>query len=160
TITLETAPAGSRDSSERKAAPARRRRTALVAVAAGLLLAVGLTIAYFATRQQNHQTAENDNPPVENSPPPVADKTGLKPTDEFFAALKRANIPPHLLALAGGGDPDQAPPELVAVLGDGRFVLPNGGIRDWMAHSPDGKLLAVPCGYDVALFDALTGALV
>jgi hypothetical protein len=43
--------------------------------------------------------------------------------------LRREDIPPALLALAGGGDPAQAPCELVAVLGDGRFLRP--------PHRPD-----------------------
>ena len=73
---------------------------------------------------------------------------------------KRDDIRPELLALAGGGDPAQAPPELVAVLGDGRFVLPGEGLTSWMAQSPDGKLLAVPRGSNVVLFDAGTGAVV
>jgi WD40 repeat protein len=81
-------------------------------------------------------------------------------TDKFFDAPRREDIPRSLLALAGGSDPDQAPPELVAMLGDSAFVLPNGGQKNWMAQSPDGKLLAVPCGSDVALYDAHTGALV
>ncbi len=73
---------------------------------------------------------------------------------------KRDDIRPDLLALAGGGNPVQAPPELVAVLGDGRFVLPGEGLTSWMAPSPDGKLLAVPRGSNVVLFDAGTGAVV
>jgi WD40 repeat protein len=71
--------------------------------------------------------------------------------------LRRDDIPPHLLALAGGGDPAQAPPELDAVLGDGRFLLPRAGQTAWLDQSPDGKLLAVPLDEDVALFEALTG---
>src|SRR5262249_27820357 len=72
---------------------------------------------------------------------------------------KRAHLPPELVALAGGGDPAQAPPELVAVLGDGRFRLPGPGPASWMAQSGDGKVLAVPCGNLVVLFDARTGVL-
>jgi WD40 repeat protein len=71
--------------------------------------------------------------------------------------LHRENIPPHLLALAGGGDPKRAPPELAAVLGDGRFLLPRVGATAWMDQSPDGKLLAVPLDEDVVLFEARTG---
>jgi WD40 repeat protein/tRNA A-37 threonylcarbamoyl transferase component Bud32 len=71
--------------------------------------------------------------------------------------LRRDAIPPRLLALAGGGDPAQAPPELAAVLGDGRFLLPHAGGTAWMDQSPDGKLLAVPLVEDVVLFEAPTG---
>jgi len=67
--------------------------------------------------------------------------------------LRRADVPPHLLALAGG---DAAPAELVAVLGDGRFLLPRVGETSWMEQSPDGTLLAVPLDGDVVLFDMAT----
>ncbi len=72
--------------------------------------------------------------------------------------LRREEIPPALLALAGGGDPAQAPPELAAVLGDGRFLLPRAGQTSWMEQSPDGQVLAVPLDEDVALFEAASGA--
>ncbi len=73
-------------------------------------------------------------------------------------ALRRGDIPPLVLALAGGGDPAQAPPELVAVLGDGRFLMPRVGQVAWMEQSPDGRLLAVPLDEDVILFDVATAA--
>jgi WD40 repeat protein len=62
-----------------------------------------------------------------------------------------------LLALAGGGDPVQAPPELAAVLGDGRFLLPRVGQTSWMEQSPDSQVLAVPLDEDVVFFAAATG---
>jgi WD40 repeat protein/tRNA A-37 threonylcarbamoyl transferase component Bud32 len=71
--------------------------------------------------------------------------------------LRRDDIPPTLLALAGGGDPAQAPRELAAVLGDGRFLLPRIGQTAWMEQSPDGKLLALPLDEDVILFEVSTG---
>jgi hypothetical protein len=72
--------------------------------------------------------------------------------------LRREDIPPLLLDLAGGGDPAQAPPELAAVLGDGRFLLPRvGGIGGWMDQSPDEKILAVPHEEDLVLFEVPTG---
>jgi hypothetical protein len=71
--------------------------------------------------------------------------------------LRCEAIPPMLLALAGGGDSDQAPPELAAVLGDGRFLLPRVGPIAWMQQSPDEKILAVPNGEDLVLFDVPTG---
>jgi WD40 repeat protein len=71
--------------------------------------------------------------------------------------LRREDIPPMLLALAGGGDPAQAPRELVAVLGDGQFLFPRIGRPSWPAQSPDGKVLAVPLDEDVVLFDARAG---
>jgi WD40 repeat protein/tRNA A-37 threonylcarbamoyl transferase component Bud32 len=71
--------------------------------------------------------------------------------------LRRENIPPMLLALAGSGDPAQAPVELVAVLGDGRFRFPRAGSQSWMEQSLDGKVLAVPLDEDVVLFATPTG---
>ena len=154
-------PSRSPGAPEQRTAPARRGRKALaVAAAALLLLAAGIPIAYFATRPPEGQQPDHGQPLVRKHSPQADDKKDLKQADAFFAALKPENIHPNLIALAGGGNPDQAPPELVAILGDDRFVLPNGGLRCWMAHSTDGKLLAVPCGNDVALFDAQTGALV
>jgi hypothetical protein len=46
--------------------------------------------------------------------------------------LRRESIPPLMLALAGGGNPAKAPPELAAVLGDGRFLFPRVGGISWM----------------------------
>jgi WD40 repeat protein len=71
--------------------------------------------------------------------------------------LRCEDIPPTLRALAGGGDPAQAPPELAAVLGDGRYLLPRIGQTAWMEQSPDGKLLAVPLDEDVVLFESPAG---
>jgi WD40 repeat protein/tRNA A-37 threonylcarbamoyl transferase component Bud32 len=72
--------------------------------------------------------------------------------------LRRENISPMLLNQAGGGDPAKAPAELVAVLGDGRYLLPRLGETAWMEQSPDGKLLAVPLDEDVVLFETPTGS--
>src|SRR5262249_60352878 len=50
-----------------------------------------------------------------------------------------------------------APPELVAVLDRTHFAVPRRDSTHWMTLSPDGRLLAVPNGYDIILFDARTG---
>jgi WD40 repeat protein/serine/threonine protein kinase len=71
--------------------------------------------------------------------------------------LRREAIPPALLALAGGGDPTKAPPELAAVLGDGQLLLPRVGQLSWMTPSSDGRVLAVPLDEDVVLFEVSTG---
>jgi hypothetical protein len=71
--------------------------------------------------------------------------------------LRREDIPPRLLALAGGGDPAKAPPELAAVPGDRRYRLPRPGPLSWMEQSPDGKVLTVPIDEDVVLFATPAG---
>jgi WD40 repeat protein len=71
----------------------------------------------------------------------------------------RKDVAPHLLALAGGGDLDRAPRELVALLGDGRFPLTGDRIGG-MATSPDGRLLAAPCVGRLFLFRTKNGQLV
>jgi WD40 repeat protein len=56
--------------------------------------------------------------------------------------------------------PEDAPPELLAVLGDpARFPLPERAEAHWMAQSGDGRLLAVPCGHNILLFEIHTGTL-
>jgi WD40 repeat protein/serine/threonine protein kinase len=82
-------------------------------------------------------------------------REGRRPAESLD--LRRDDISPRLLALAGGGDPAQAPRELAAVLGDGRFLLPRVGRTAWMEQSPDGKVLAVPLDENVILFEAPTG---
>jgi WD40 repeat protein len=94
--------------------------------------------------------------PVPQLPSPAELARRVVPAD----ALKRANIPPGVLSQAGGGDPEQAPPELVAVLGEeDRFRLPLAGLAYGPALSPDGTILAVPGQGGAALFDARSGTL-
>jgi WD40 repeat protein/tRNA A-37 threonylcarbamoyl transferase component Bud32 len=90
--------------------------------------------------------------PKEGGDPPHGKNGPVEPLE-----LRREAIPPRLLALAGGGDPAQAPPELAAVLGDGRFLLPRVGSIGWMQQSPDEKILAVPLEEDLVLFEVPTG---
>jgi WD40 repeat protein len=105
---------------------------------------------------------------VTTGPKGVAvEKTGPPrlPTTEELAGrpnaadiLKPADVPEVARAYVGGGDPRKAPPELVAVLGDTRFRVPER--RGPVAFSPDGKLLAVAsAGKVVRFFDAHTGRL-
>jgi WD40 repeat protein/serine/threonine protein kinase len=70
--------------------------------------------------------------------------------------LKQKDIPQAALAWPGGGDPGQAPLELVGILGDGRFRT--FGVTCFPAWSPDHQLLAVPAGDAVFVFDSKTGA--
>src|SRR5215475_11524973 len=57
--------------------------------------------------------------------------------------------------------PEDAPPELVAVLGDpARFTLPQtAAVSHRMAQTGDGRLLAVPCASNILLFESGTGRL-
>jgi WD40 repeat protein/serine/threonine protein kinase len=56
--------------------------------------------------------------------------------------------------------PADAPPEVLAVLGDrGRFPLPPRKSTHWMDQTSDGRLLAVPWWNTILLFDTHTGAL-
>src|SRR5262249_34838641 len=71
--------------------------------------------------------------------------------------LSHADVP-ELARASVGGDPKKAPPELAAVLGDTRFRCP--GKYGPLAHSPDGKLLAVAsAGRVIRILDTQTGRL-
>ncbi|HVX59020.1 MAG TPA: family 16 glycoside hydrolase, partial [Pirellulales bacterium] len=72
---------------------------------------------------------------------PAAPEPGLIPSPSAaLAALRREQIPPSALAFAGNGDPQQAPPSLVAVLGEPEMI--QGGNIPSLAFSPDGRWLA------------------
>jgi WD40 repeat protein/serine/threonine protein kinase len=120
-----------------------RNRRLVMAVVAALALILVAVCAYVVWRKP--QTSDN------------------QPKDESLLRcenldLRREEIPPNLLTLAGGGDPAQAPQELAAVLGDGRFLFPRYGATSWFDQSADGKVLAVPVDGDVVLFDTHSGA--
>jgi WD40 repeat protein/serine/threonine protein kinase len=56
--------------------------------------------------------------------------------------------------------PSQAPPAVVAVLGElPRFSTPGRTHAHWMAQTADGRLLAVPFNDKIQIFEANTGAL-
>jgi WD40 repeat protein len=71
-------------------------------------------------------------------------------------ALKREDIPEELLKKAGGGDPEKAPPELVAVLWgkDGQSKQVRA-----VAISPDGKTLAADNFQTINLWNVADGSL-
>jgi WD40 repeat protein len=104
-----------------------RRRPAQVTAAAALLLAaLGLTA----------WTVITINTPVPH-PPQV--EPPLSP-DSPLDALRRDRIPAEELAAVGGGDPQKAPAELVAILGNSR--LKHWEAVSCVAFAPGGKILA------------------
>jgi WD40 repeat protein len=82
-----------------------------------------------------------------------------------LAELAKLRSPLDDLKREARGLPEDAPPELLAVLGDPeRFPLPTQTppqlkASHWMAQTDDGRLLAVPWWNTILLFDAHTGAL-
>jgi WD40 repeat protein/tRNA A-37 threonylcarbamoyl transferase component Bud32 len=130
----------------------RRRRLVLLACLLAVLVALAALAAWLKPWQYLVQDGEYDS---NGQPGSAPHRGGRRPAGPL--ELRREDIPPRLLALAGGGDPARAPPELAAVLGDGRFLLPRADSINWMAQSPDGKVLAVPLYEDVVLFAAPTG---
>jgi WD40 repeat protein/tRNA A-37 threonylcarbamoyl transferase component Bud32 len=125
----------------------RRLWLVLALGVAGLLVALAALAAWLKPWRP---------PAPERRPGDTAPRQVSRPAESL--ELRREDIPPPLLALAGGGDPAQALPELAAVLGDGRFLLPHAGPTAWIDQSPDGRVLAVPLEEDVVLFEAPTGA--
>jgi WD40 repeat protein/formylglycine-generating enzyme required for sulfatase activity/tetratricopeptide (TPR) repeat protein len=65
-----------------------------------------------------------------------------------------------LLKPATSGEPARVPPEVFAIRGDARFLLPKAGRSSWMATDRGGKFLAIPVEDVVAIFDTRTGELV
>ena len=129
-----------------------RRYLGVVVCLAGLLVVLGTLAAYLVfwqARGLENQRAPNGQP-GEHQPESI--QGPVAPLE-----LRREDIPSTLLALAGGGDPARAPPELASVLGDGRFLLPRLGQTAWTEQSPDGKVLAVPLDEDVILFEVTSG---
>jgi WD40 repeat protein/serine/threonine protein kinase len=146
--------------SERAVPKPQARRPRAQWVAAVLLLAVavlGVSAAlYWALRQRDETKkpeapngAAKEAPPWKPRPPLTPEELAKLPSP--LDALKREAM----------GVPQHAPAELVAVLGGfPRFVLPERTEGShWMAQSSDGRLLAVPCGLNILLFEARTGTL-
>jgi WD40 repeat protein/tRNA A-37 threonylcarbamoyl transferase component Bud32 len=139
--------------------PARPRRWQPIALAAGILLAVGAAAVpayYWLTRPTPLPPPPGDGDPL-FAPAPVRTPEELAKLPSPFDGRERDDIPRRLLAMAGSGDPDQAAPELVAVIGDaGRFKFT---ARPGWGLSPDGSVLVASVGNDVHVLDARTGDL-
>ncbi len=140
--------------------PAGRRRWQPAALAAGVVLAIVAIVAavpvYRWLRPPELLPPDTGNPLFAPAPKRTAEELAKMPS--VFDGRKRDDIPRALLAQIGGGDPDLAPPECVALWGDARkFPLPDDGARGFLCRSDDGNRLAVPCGNSVVLYDARTG---
>src|SRR5262249_1943305 len=87
---------------------------------------------------------------------PTAEELAQRPS--AADALRHEGVPEIARAYIAGGDPKQAPPELVAVLGDVRFRCDQR--QGAMAISHDGKQLAITNDRrEIRFFDMHTGQL-
>ena len=104
---------------------------------------------------------QKDKPvtPVEKDKPDDSKKDPPKvPAGEpvGLTRLRREDIPAHELAAAGGGDPKQAPAELVAIFGSSR--LSHWNLVRALAFHPNGETLAsVSTDGTLKIWDAKTG---
>src|SRR5262249_52468399 len=128
---------------------------AALSATALLLAAVGAGVGYKVLHPAAPAPPGSGVEPDDKPRPLTAEERAKLPSP--FDGRKREDIPRALLAPAGGGDPGRAPAELVAVLGEGGFNLFPDRDRGWMGQSADGRVLAVPCGSVVVLFDGRTG---
>jgi WD40 repeat protein/serine/threonine protein kinase len=101
-------------------------------------------------REANQKPAVPRRPMQAAEPKPQGQ--GLCPAD----ALRRDQIPPYELKVAGKGNPQHAPPELVAILGNSR--MQHWNIVTAVAFSPDRKTLATgSCDRTAKIWDIASG---
>jgi WD40 repeat protein len=132
----------------------RGRRVVAVLLVAALVLGVSAAL-YRALRQRD----EAKQPDASNGTAQAAPTWKPRPP---LTAQELAKLPSPLDALKreATGVPQYAPAELVAALGGfPPFALPQRTTSHWMAQSGDGRLLAVPCGVNILVFEARTGTL-
>jgi hypothetical protein len=132
--------------------PFWRRYLAVVLCLVGLVVVLCALAVYLVPWQPRWRDNQRGSYGQPGGPLPESSKGPVVPLE-----FRHEDIPPTLLALAGGGDPAHAPPELAAVWGDGRFLFPYVGSTGFMCQSADGKVLAVPLDEEVILFEAQTG---
>jgi WD40 repeat protein len=149
---------------DQRALPGKRFFTAGRLSVAGVVLVGVLTAGWFtrgwwlpAPTPQTTDRSAGQPQPWKPRPPLRADE--LEKLPDPLHGMRRDGLPAHLLTSVAG-DANDALPELVGVLGDGPFRLPQREHTHWPTQSPDGRLLALPCGNTVVLYDASTGAVV
>jgi WD40 repeat protein len=131
----------------------RGSRRRLLGYAAGAALVVASVVAY-GIFWRAHETKAPDGATGE-APQTSKPRPALTPEE-----LARLPSPLDALKREGMALPENAPPEMLAVLGElPRFRFPQQWNSHWMAQSSDGRLLAVPCGPNILLFEARTGKL-
>jgi hypothetical protein len=124
-------------------APGRRRKRALLAVAATAVALVATLGGYLALRPgKNTESPEGSEQEQAKAWRPRTAQE-LAALSSPLGGRKREQVPAALLALAGSPRPARAPAELVAVLG--KELLPRQGHAGavWsVAVSPDGRAIA------------------
>jgi WD40 repeat protein/serine/threonine protein kinase len=108
---------------------------------------------YLATANDNGTITilRTPQPPKPYDPGPpraLPDPVELAKRPSAADVLKRSDLPAE--------QREKLPPEVVAILGGPPFALPEGD-ASWMTFSSDGKMLAVPCGNKLVVFDAHDG---
>ncbi len=91
-------------------------------------------------------------------PPRVPSATELARRPSPLDGRPREMIPRSRLAVFGGGEP--ATPERVVLPGDGLYRLPRREMTHWPGQSADGRLLALPWGNAVVIFDVANGSVI
>jgi serine/threonine-protein kinase len=130
------------------------RILALLLLLAIAVLGATVVASWLHQRRDEAQSPDAADRTVQQAPPwqPLAPLT----------AEELAKLPSPLDALKREAMelPQDAPPELLALLGDvPRFRLTGDWACHWMAQTRDGRLLGVPHGCNIELFEAQTGKL-
>ncbi|HJZ56579.1 MAG TPA: protein kinase, partial [Gemmataceae bacterium] len=140
--------------------PIRRPVVLLAGVVVAGLIAGGWFIrsAWLGREMTRQPEATGQPEPLtwQPKPPPTAEELAAlpDPLDDWH----RPGMEPALRPLFSPGGTG-APSELVAVVGR-PFHLPTKAVTHWPVLTADSRLLALPCGHAVAVYDTHTGALV
>jgi eukaryotic-like serine/threonine-protein kinase len=144
--------------------PVRRGRWVAAVVLVLAIVGAGVAVGYFT---QDRGPKPDSTVEAAPAPQPASTPQPWKPrpplTPDELARLPdpldewpREGLPPDTRALIGN-EAKEALPGLVRLLGDGPFRLPQEQMTHWPAQSADGRLLALPWGKNVIVYDAKTG---